>query len=160
MSLTMEITYHPIYRSVMGFSVSGLALLGLSIVYVVSGKIFDKLSPENVKMVKNWSGISYISFIITISGYALGCSLIALFDRVGGGIFTKAADMAADSVGKTKPGLPEDDPRNPATVADNVEDTIGDPMKDAAGASINILIKIMTVVSILFASIFAKYHLF
>ncbi len=112
--------------SVMGLSVAGLALLGLSIVYIVFGKIFGELNPENVKIVTNWLGINYIPFTMTISGYALGCSLIAMFDRVGGGIFTKAADMAADLVGKTELELPEDDPRNPATIADNVGDNVGD----------------------------------
>ncbi len=92
--------------AVMGLSVVGLALLGLVIVYAIWGKT------EGGQDIVN--------------GYAMGASLMALFARSGGGIFTKGADMGADLVGKVESGLPEDDPRNPAVIADNVGDNVGD----------------------------------
>lgn len=94
--------------AVMGMSVVGLGLLGLGILYFLFG------DPSNVK-----------SFDV-INGFALGASSIALFARVGGGIYTKAADVGADLVGKLEAGIPEDDPRNPAVIADNVGDNVGD----------------------------------
>lgn len=112
--------------SVMGLSVGGFALLGLGIVYVVFGRWLGQTSVEQLVITRNWIGITFIPFTMTVSGYALGCSIIAMFDRVGGGIYTKAADMGADLVGKTEAHIPEDDPRNPATIADNVGDNVGD----------------------------------
>ena len=91
--------------SVMGLCVGGFALLGLVIVYVVFGIILKQLSVENVYIVRNWLGIEFSPFTMTISGYALGCSIIAMFFRVGGGIYTKAADMGADLVGKVEAGI-------------------------------------------------------
>lgn len=112
--------------SVMGLAVGGFALLGLALVYLIFGELLGQLSEESLVIVPNWIGITFIPFTMSVSGYALGCSIIAMFDRVGGGIFTKAADMGADLVGKTEAHIPEDDPRNPATIADNVGDNVGD----------------------------------
>lgn len=115
--------------SVMGLCVAGFALLGVLIVYLAFGLGDGMLLlneagklPENVNPI---TGQSY-NLSLILSGYALGCSVIAMFNRVGGGIYTKAADMGADLVGKTEAHIPEDDPRNPATIADNVGDNVGD----------------------------------
>ena len=115
--------------SVMGLCVAGFALLGVLIVYFLFGVGAGMLNltalgtvPTKVNPV---TGASY-NLSLILSGYALGCSIIAMFNRVGGGIYTKAADMGADLVGKTEAHIPEDDPRNPATIADNVGDNVGD----------------------------------
>ncbi len=105
--------------SVMGLCVGGFALLGLFLVYVIFGMGLDLLSMD--KLVEGDR-----VFTQCLSCYALGCSIVAMFNRVGGGIYTKAADMGADLVGKTEAHIPEDDPRNPATIADNVGDNVGD----------------------------------
>ena len=95
--------------AVMGFAVAGLSLLGLSLTYLI---FVDWLAVDDAFEV--------------LTAFGLGASSIALFARVGGGIYTKAADVGADLVGKVEAGIPEDDPRNPATIADNVGDNVGD----------------------------------
>jgi K(+)-stimulated pyrophosphate-energized sodium pump len=106
--------------SVMGFAVAGLGLLGVSVLFLVFHEI------EIVKVfLQNFLGMETIS-LDSIAGFGMGASSIALFARVGGGIFTKSADVGADLVGKIEAGIPEDDPRNPAVIADNVGDNVGD----------------------------------
>lgn len=105
--------------SVMGLCVGGFALLGLFLVYLIFGFGMGYLNMDTI-------ATTGTIFTQCLSCYALGCSIVAMFNRVGGGIYTKAADMGADLVGKTEAHIPEDDPRNPATIADNVGDNVGD----------------------------------
>ena len=105
--------------AVMGLSVASLGLLGI-------GLIFSLLVPGVMELAGVAQDNEWRVFSEIISGFAMGASSIALFARVGGGIYTKAADVGADLVGKVEAGIPEDDPRNPATIADNVGDNVGD----------------------------------
>ncbi|MCX6190440.1 MAG: sodium-translocating pyrophosphatase, partial [Bacteroidetes bacterium] len=106
--------------SVMGMSVAGLAILGLGSLFLVFYTIF--VGSKNGTA----SGLDMERALEVLTGFSLGAESIALFARVGGGIYTKAADVGADLVGKVEAGIPEDDPRNPATIADNVGDNVGD----------------------------------
>src|SRR5690606_35976625 len=105
--------------SVMGHGVAGLAVLGLGALFIVFKMIF-------VSEGSSVNSSEMITVIEVLTGFSLGAESIALFARVGGGIYTKAADVGADLVGKVEAGIPEDDPRNPATIADNVGDNVGD----------------------------------
>jgi len=136
--------------SVMGLAVAGLALGGLLLVFLL---FHSTLDPETIHIETRYlfglegAGVNFIRIALLISAYSMGASLVALFDRVGGGVYTKAADMAADLVGKVEEGIPEDDPRNPATIADNVGDNVGDVaglgadlLESFVGAIISIII--------------------
>ncbi|MEE2771173.1 MAG: sodium/proton-translocating pyrophosphatase, partial [Bacteroidota bacterium] len=104
--------------TVMGLGVAGLAVLGLTGFFILFFNYF---------MGGVWTSTEEMTVVLeTLAGFSLGAESIALFARVGGGIYTKAADVGADLVGKVEAGIPEDDPRNPATIADNVGDNVGD----------------------------------
>ena len=104
--------------TVMGLGVAGLAVLGLTGFFIILFHYF---------MGGVWTSTEQMTIVLeTLAGFSLGAESIALFARVGGGIYTKAADVGADLVGKVEAGIPEDDPRNPATIADNVGDNVGD----------------------------------
>ncbi len=116
--------------SVMGLGVAGLAVLGLGGLFIV---LLMRFAPEAFHLAPNviYSADKVLAdnvklAIEVLTGFSLGAESIALFARVGGGIYTKAADVGADLVGKVEAGIPEDDPRNPATIADNVGDNVGD----------------------------------
>ncbi|TAF77956.1 MAG: sodium-translocating pyrophosphatase [Bacteroidetes bacterium] len=103
---------------VMGMGVAGLAVMGLGTLFIIFYKLFaDGQAVDSIGMERA---------LEVLTGFSLGAESIALFARVGGGIYTKAADVGADLVGKVEAGIPEDDPRNPATIADNVGDNVGD----------------------------------
>ena len=104
--------------TVMGLGVAGLAVFGLSMLFIILFSWF---------MDSTWTSTGQMTIVLeALAGFSLGAESIALFARVGGGIYTKAADVGADLVGKVEAGIPEDDPRNPATIADNVGDNVGD----------------------------------
>ncbi len=127
-------------------------LTGLALVMLVfkSSFVFENITDIS----RAFGRISYIDGIMIISSYSLGASLIALFDRVGGGMYTKAADMSADLVGKIEEQIEEDDPRNPATIADNVGDNVG----DVAGLGADILESyVASIVSAIVLAIFMKF---
>ncbi len=131
--------------AVLGLSVVGFGLFGLTAIsFVVYAITKDLHAPVQI-----------------LTGYSLGCSLIALFARVGGGIYTKAADVGADLVGKLEAGIPEDDPRNPATIADNVGDNVGDIAgmgSDLTESYVGSIISALTMA--LFTGLSAKHLLF
>jgi K(+)-stimulated pyrophosphate-energized sodium pump len=117
-SLSKALTVSFTGGSVMGLGVAGLAVLGLSGLFILLKAIFAPgAAVDSEEMTRT---------IEVLTGFSLGAESIALFARVGGGIYTKAADVGADLVGKVEAGIPEDDPRNPATIADNVGDNVGD----------------------------------
>ena len=147
---TVKVAYRG--GSVMGLCVGGFALLGLFLVYMVFGVAMGQVNITE-STYTNLLGLSFCPFTMTLSGYALGCSMVAMFNRVGGGIYTKAADMGADLVGKTEAHIPEDDPRNPATIADNVGDNVG----DVAGLGSDLL---ESYVGSIASGIILAYHMF
>ncbi len=138
--------------SVMGICMDSFALIGAVIVFTVFKDDFQSLNSE-----VNWCGFTFVPFAYDMLAYSLGCSTIALFSRVGGGIYTKAADMGADLVGKTEVNIPEDDPRNPGVIADCVGDNVG----DVAGLGSDLLesyVGSFMSASILAISIFINYN--
>ncbi|WP_299756779.1 sodium-translocating pyrophosphatase [uncultured Pontibacter sp.] len=119
-SLSKALNVSFVGGSVMGMGVAGLAVLGLGSLFIFFYYMFVLSTGGNAR------GIEMEIALEVLTGFSLGAESIALFARVGGGIYTKAADVGADLVGKVEAGIPEDDPRNPATIADNVGDNVGD----------------------------------
>lgn len=118
-SLTQALNVSFAGGSVMGIGVAGLAVLGLGSLFILFYNMY--VAPSG-----DVNGLPMEKALEVLAGFSLGAESIALFARVGGGIYTKAADVGADLVGKVEAGIPEDDPRNPATIADNVGDNVGD----------------------------------
>ena len=114
--------------TVMGLGVAGLAVLGLSALFALFFNYFmdGSWAISTIKGINRSPSEAMSVILEVLAGFSLGAESIALFARVGGGIYTKAADVGADLVGKIEAGIPEDDPRNPATIADNVGDNVGD----------------------------------
>jgi len=119
-SLTQALKVSFTGGTVMGLGVAGLAVLGMGALFIVFYQLYVVNTGGNV------NGVEMEKALEVLAGFSLGAESIALFARVGGGIYTKAADVGADLVGKVEAGIPEDDVRNPATIADNVGDNVGD----------------------------------
>ncbi len=124
--------------AVMGLSVVGLGVIGIALIFIIVSKT------QNL--------VSDATMLDILTGFSLGASSIALFARVGGGIYTKAADVGADLVGKVEAGIPEDDPRNPATIADNVGDNVGDVAGMGADLFESYVGSIISAITLAFAS--------
>lgn len=149
---TLEVAFRG--GSVMGLCVASFALIGLIVVFLLYRHQITVFHT-----VVNWVGIEFVPFSMTLTSYSLGCSIIAMFSRVGGGIYTKASDMGADLVGKTEENIPEDDPRNPAVIADCVGDNVGDTAglgSDLLESYIGAIVSAMVLAFHLFISYNAK----